>query len=125
MPDDAFDRCVAAYQSHGNVVMDDEVRVLQQLAAERDIRSSSITRTGRRSLTLSSATPGPCTQVTGCVSESLEIGLPGVRTGLVVAPEPVIEALGAMNAVVSLASNSMGPALVLDLVQSGELVRVS
>ena len=59
------------------------------------------------------------------MSESLELGLPGVRTGLVVAPEPVIEALGATNAVVSPASNSMGPALVLDLVQSGELVRVS
>ena len=110
----------------GNVVTDDEVRVLQQLAAERDIPLiiDNAYGTPFPDIIFGDARPVYSGHSVVCLSLS-KLGLPGVRTGLVVAPEPVIEALGAMNAVVSLASNSMGPALVLDLVQSGELVRVS
>ena len=97
-----------------------------QLAAERDIPLiiDNAYGTPFPDIIFGDARPVYSGHSVVCLSLS-KLGLPGVRTGLVVAPEPVIEALGAMNAVVSLASNSMGPALVLDLVQSGELVRVS
>ncbi len=59
-----------------------------------------------------------------CLSLS-KLGLPGVRTGIVVGPGEVIRALEAMNAVVSLASSSTGPALVHELIRSGQLVDVA
>lgn len=59
-----------------------------------------------------------------CMSLS-KLGLPGVRTGMIIAAEPIIRALTAMNAIVSLAPSSFGPALVRDLLKSGEILRIS
>ena len=59
-----------------------------------------------------------------CLSLS-KLGLPGVRTGIVVANEEIIRALGALNAVFALASSSFGPALVRPLFDNGEIVRLS
>lgn len=56
-----------------------------------------------------------------CMSLS-KIGLPGLRTGIVIASEEVIEALAAFNAIFSLAPGSMGPALGTELIESGELL---
>jgi valine--pyruvate aminotransferase len=55
-----------------------------------------------------------------CLSLS-KLGLPGLRTGIVVADEPVVEALTAFNATAALAPASAGPALVEPLLRSGEL----
>ena len=110
----------------GNVVTDDELRALQEIAAERDIPLiiDNAYGTPFPDIIFGDAKPIYSDHSVVCLSLS-KLGLPGVRTGLVVAPEAVIEALGAMNAIVSLATNSIGPALVLDLVKSGDLVRVS
>lgn len=54
-----------------------------------------------------------------------KLGLPGTRTGIVIAPESVVEALGAAIAVTGLSNNGLGQALTLRLVQSGELARLS
>jgi valine--pyruvate aminotransferase len=54
-----------------------------------------------------------------------KIGLPALRTGIVVAGEEIVEALSAANAIVSLATGSIGPAVVEPLVRSGELFRIS
>ncbi len=59
-----------------------------------------------------------------CLSLS-KLGLPGVRTGIVVAPKEVIEAMAAANAILNLATGSFGPALVLDLVKSSEILSLS
>ena len=59
------------------------------------------------------------------VSSLSKLGLPGVRTGIVVANEEIIRALGALNAVFALASSSFGPALVRPLFDNGEIVRLS
>lgn len=56
-----------------------------------------------------------------CMSLS-KLGIPGVRTGVVVASEEVVEALMRMTAVMSLAVGSVGPVLVEDLVESGEVL---
>ncbi|MFT4548662.1 MAG: valine--pyruvate aminotransferase [Verrucomicrobiales bacterium] len=54
-----------------------------------------------------------------------KLGLPGCRTGIVVAHEDVIHALSVMNAVVGLANNNVGQALVRPLIENGEIIRMS
>jgi valine--pyruvate aminotransferase len=59
-----------------------------------------------------------------CMSLS-KIGLPGVRTGIVIAREEIIAALTSMTAVLSLAVGSVGPVLTQPLVESGEIMDLS
>lgn len=59
-----------------------------------------------------------------CMSLS-KVGLPGARTGIVIANETVVDAIARMNAIFSLALGSLGPALGYDLVNSGEILRLS
>ena len=59
-----------------------------------------------------------------CMSLS-KLGLPGLRTGIVIANEETISALGAVNAIFCLAPGSLGPALVTDLVESGEVLALA
>jgi valine--pyruvate aminotransferase len=54
-----------------------------------------------------------------------KVGLPGVRTGIVIADEAVVEALAGINAILNLATGSIGPSLCLDLVESGEILTLS
>jgi valine--pyruvate aminotransferase len=55
-----------------------------------------------------------------CLSLS-KLGLPSTRTGIVVAAEPVIEAITAFNATAALAPAATGPMIVEPLLASGEL----
>lgn len=48
-----------------------------------------------------------------------KVGLPGCRTGIVVAREDIITAFSRANTVLSLASGTMGPALIGDMLDSG------
>ncbi len=59
-----------------------------------------------------------------CMSLS-KIGLPAVRTGIVVAREEIIDALTGMNSVFSLAVGSVGAVLMRDFVETGEIIRLS
>lgn len=54
-----------------------------------------------------------------------KLGLPSVRTGIVVADEPVIDAISACNAVISLANGSLGQVLVRPLIDSGDILKLS
>ncbi len=56
-----------------------------------------------------------------CLSLS-KLGLPGVRTGIVVAHEKVIEKLTGANAIYNLSPGRFGPALVTRLVENQELI---
>jgi valine--pyruvate aminotransferase len=58
-----------------------------------------------------------------CLSLS-KLGLPGLRTGIVVASEDVIDALAAFNATAALAPNAAGAVLVEPLLRDGELMRL-
>ncbi|MCG3209868.1 MAG: Valine--pyruvate aminotransferase [Anaerolineae bacterium] len=58
-----------------------------------------------------------------CMSLS-KLGLPGTRTGLVIASEEIAAAISGLNAVISLAPSSIGAALARQLVQSGEVIRL-
>jgi valine--pyruvate aminotransferase len=59
-----------------------------------------------------------------CMSLS-KFGLPALRTGIVIANEEVITMVTRMNAVMSLAPGSMGAAIVVDLVRTGEIINLS
>ena len=54
-----------------------------------------------------------------------KLGLPGVRTGIVVANKEVIQAFSSANTVINLASGNIGPALTRDLFATGEIVELS
>ncbi|MCB1090826.1 MAG: valine--pyruvate transaminase, partial [Verrucomicrobiae bacterium] len=54
-----------------------------------------------------------------------KLGLPGTRTGIVVACEEIIAELSAINAITSLANNNVGQALTCPLMESGEILRLS
>jgi valine--pyruvate aminotransferase len=54
-----------------------------------------------------------------------KLGLPNTRTGIVVAQPEIIRAIASMTAIVGLANCSIGQAIVLPLVQSGEILRLA
>jgi valine--pyruvate aminotransferase len=54
-----------------------------------------------------------------------KLGLPGTRTGIVVARPEIAQAIAAMTSVIGLANTNLGQALTLPLLQSGELKRIS
>lgn len=54
-----------------------------------------------------------------------KLGLPGTRTGIVVAREEIIHEMSAINAIASLANNNIGQALTRPLMESGEILHLS
>lgn len=59
-----------------------------------------------------------------CLSLS-KLGLPGLRTGIVIAAPPVIDALVGMNAMLNLAPNPLGARIALELMRRHDLIRLS
>lgn len=54
-----------------------------------------------------------------------KIGLPSIRTGIVIARKEVAEAISNINAIAALASGSMGQALTEDLIKDGRLTDIA
>ncbi len=54
-----------------------------------------------------------------------KLGLPGARTGIIVANEEIIQAYTNANTIVSLACGNMGPALAKELFRTGEILSLS
>lgn len=59
-----------------------------------------------------------------CFSLS-KLGLPGLRTGIVLAAPPVVQALTSMNAAFMLANSALGASIALDLMRTGEIIELS
>jgi valine--pyruvate aminotransferase len=110
----------------GNVVTDDELGHLQQLASSRGIPLILDSAYGQPfpGIVFSDAQPSWDENTILCLSLS-KLGLPGVRTGIIVADEAVIEMITGANAIFSLAPGGFGPALATRLVASGEIIRLS
>jgi Alanine-alpha-ketoisovalerate (or valine-pyruvate) aminotransferase len=53
-----------------------------------------------------------------------KLGLPGTRTGIIVAHPDIIRSIASMNAIVGLANGNLGQALVTPLLESGEIRRL-
>ncbi|MCP3906838.1 MAG: valine--pyruvate transaminase [Oceanicoccus sp.] len=54
-----------------------------------------------------------------------KLGLPGVRTGIIVASEEVIQAYTNANTIVSLACGNLGPALAMEMFKTGEILSLT
>jgi valine--pyruvate aminotransferase len=54
-----------------------------------------------------------------------KLGLPGTRTGIVIADPEIIAYLSSMNAITSLANNNIGQSMIQPLIESGEILSIS
>jgi valine--pyruvate aminotransferase len=109
----------------GNVITDREVIRLLELSYKHDIplildNAYGVPFPG---IIYTEATPLWDENVIKCLSLS-KLGLPAVRTGIIIAREDIIRSVSAMNAIISLAPSSLGPVLVDKLVSSGEILHL-
>jgi len=110
----------------GNVITDEEMAQLSKIACDLDIPFIVDNAYGAPFPNILFTDAKLLWNENVILSMSLsKLGLPGVRTGVVVAQPPVIEAITSMNAVCCLAPSNLGAALVLDLVRSGEILNLS
>ena len=109
----------------GNVVTDAEIERLGAVARARDVPLIVDNAYGLPfpGIVFGDATLTWNERTILCMSLS-KLGLPGLRTGIVIADEEIVAALGAANAIFCLAPGSLGPALAADLVESGEVLRL-
>ena len=110
----------------GNVLTDDEVSHLASLADQHGIP-----------LIIDNAYGAPFpnaifTQATPLWNENIiltlslsKIGLPGTRTGIVVAREDLIRSISSMTSIIGLANTNVGQAITTPLIESGEILRLS
>lgn len=110
----------------GNVLTDTEMQGLASMARARGVPLILDAAYGLPfpCIVFTEARPYWDENVVLCLSLS-KLGLPAVRTGIIVAREEIAEAIGGMNATMSLAVSSVGPVLLRGLVASGEIVRAS
>lgn len=54
-----------------------------------------------------------------------KVGLPGTRTSILVASEEIVNILSKANAIISLASGSIGQAIIKPLLESGDIIKLS
>jgi len=110
----------------GNVITDQELARLEGLARDNDIPLivDGAYGTPFPNLLFVDATPTWNEQIILCLSLS-KLGLPAVRTGIVIASEEIIKALSGINAIMNLATGSFGAMLAEPLVRSGEILALS
>jgi valine--pyruvate aminotransferase len=110
----------------GNVLTDEEVLRLSRLAHEAGVPLILDNAYGLPfpGIIFREAKPVWNEDIVLCMSLS-KIGLPSLRTGIVIARPELVDALGAINAIASLATGSLGPAMAEGLLRSGELERLS
>lgn len=109
----------------GNVITDDELQQLDVLAKQYQIPLIIDNAYGHpfpgciytdASLTWNS-------NIILCMSLS-KLGLPGLRTGIVIANTDIIEALGRINGSMILAPNSVGPTLMTRMIKEKQLLKL-
>ncbi|MDH3468457.1 MAG: valine--pyruvate transaminase, partial [Gammaproteobacteria bacterium] len=110
----------------GNVLTDVEIDQLSNLARQRGIPLiiDSAYGTPFPNIIFTAATPIWDKGIIVTMSLS-KLGLPGLRTGIVIADEDVIHSIAGANAILSLATGSFGPALTEDLIRSGAIMELS
>lgn len=110
----------------GNVVTDEELAKLADLAALHNIPLIVDSAYGLPfpGMIFTEAKPIWNENLVVCLSLS-KLGLPAVRTGIVVARKEITRALTSMNAIMSLSPNSFGAVLAQRLVTSSEITAIS
>ncbi|MFP6894751.1 MAG: valine--pyruvate transaminase [Opitutales bacterium] len=110
----------------GNVVTDEEVNRLRELANRHGVPLviDNAYGTPFPNIIYEDVRPVWDENTIVCMSLS-KLGLPSLRTGIVIAQEEIIRIVSRMTSVFSLAPGGVGPGLALDLVSSGEITRIS
>ncbi len=110
----------------GNVLTDNEIFHLAELAHQHDIPLIIDNAYGAPfpNIIFTEATPIWNEHI--ILTQSLsKIGLPGTRTGIVIAREEVIRWVSSLTSVVGLSNPNVGQAIIQPLVESGDILRLS
>ena len=108
----------------GNVLTDGEIRRLSELVEQYDIPLFVDNAYGLpwpHIIFTDNASPLWNEHIVLSMSMS-KIGLPSLRTGIIIAKKEIVTALSNLNAIAALASGSVGQAIATPLIKSGELV---
>jgi valine--pyruvate aminotransferase len=110
----------------GNVLTDEEILRLDALAREKDIPLiiDNAYGTPFPDIIYTEAQPIWNKNTVVCMSLS-KFGLPNLRTGIVIAREEIASAIADINGVMHLAPGGSGARMAIDLVRSGEIMRIS
>ena len=110
----------------GNVLTDEEVSRLAELAAEREIPLLVDNAYGEPfpGAVFESIAPVWNRQIVMTFSLS-KLGLPGTRTGVVLADEEIAQRIRSMTGIVGLANNNVGQAIVEPMLASGQLLELA
>lgn len=127
IPADAAALCVSRPTNpSGNVLTDDEVAFLDEAARARGIPLILDAAYGLPfpALQYDDSTPYWSDNTILLLSLS-KVGLPGTRSGFVIARPDVIEAFSRANTILNLAVGNLGPALALQLLQGRKLQQLA
>lgn len=110
----------------GNVLTDEEIAQLDELARQHDIplildNAYGVPFPG---IIYTQAKPVWNENTIVCLSLS-KLGLPAARTGIIVARKEIIKAASGMNAIMNLATGSFGAMLAHEMVASGDVLQLS
>lgn len=110
----------------GNVLTDEEVEKLRAIAKEKGIPLIIDNAYGAPFPNIIFSEVNPVWDEDMILTLSLsKIGLPGTRTGIVVAHEEVCRAVSSMTSIVGLANGNIGQEIMRPLIESGEVLRLS
>ena len=110
----------------GNVLSDEELDHLDQLAQEHDVPLIVDGAYGTPFPNILFADIKPhWNQNTILVLSLSKLGLPGARTGIVIANPTIINAFAKANTIVNLACGNFGPALAKHLLEDGKILKLS
>jgi valine--pyruvate aminotransferase len=109
----------------GNVLTDEEVRRLSDLAGQYGIPLILDNAYGAPfpGVIFTDAKPFWAPHVIMTLSLS-KLGLPGTRTSVIIGPQRIAGAVAAMTAIAGLANGNIGQQLVLPLIESGEILEL-
>ena len=110
----------------GNVLTDDEIQGLAELAANHSVPLILDSAYGVPfpGIIYTRATPLWNENIIICMSLS-KFGLPAVRTGIIIGPQDVIAAISGINSTLNLAPGSFGAMLTTGIVRNREIIRLS
>lgn len=110
----------------GNVVTDEEIKRLAELARENDIPLIIDNAYGLPFPGVITDTATPYFDERTVLSFSLsKVGLPSSRVGIFVGPPSLMKALSSTNAIINLASPGIGQYIARRLVASGEIITLA
>jgi len=110
----------------GNVLTDAEIKHLSELAAAHAIPLIIDNAYGAPFPNIIFSEVNPVWNENIILTQSLsKTGLPGTRTGIVIARKEVIRWVASMTSIVGLSNTNVGQAIMQPLLESGEILRLS